>query len=284
MSRVADRGNDPFKNGHNAAAVMASTFYCREQQIGEEAQKEILRFMEHKLLRSRIYQPRRDEEADVNLITGLVDDLEAGVGQLRRSGHNIIFAVLSLQALREVPEAVTPERITGLRAMIQSFGKAKGNETASAPGEGMVDMQDEKKFIHALFEEYLDILELYLNGRGHHGYAGHVLTVGHALVNLHRLGYAKVAKKGVPAYWDFLREARKGANRGGKRVQDGPKRAPTPRDAAYWKQRVERRSRELTSSHLIKYPYSFYALAKDLEDPELKARIMENLYHLSAVS
>src|SRR5205807_5521525 len=29
MSRVADRGNDPFTGGHNAAAVMASAFFCR---------------------------------------------------------------------------------------------------------------------------------------------------------------------------------------------------------------------------------------------------------------
>ena len=77
MSRVAEKGNDPFKNGDNAAAVIASAYYTREQEIGEAAQKELLRSMGKKLLTSRIYAPRPEEVADATLVDGLVEELEA---------------------------------------------------------------------------------------------------------------------------------------------------------------------------------------------------------------
>ena len=110
MSRVAEKGNDPFFGGHNAAAVMASAFFAREERLDERTQKEIRSLIEARLLTSRIYTPRPKETADPALVEGLVKDLDAGIDTLRRSGHNIIFANICLKALREVPEAATPER------------------------------------------------------------------------------------------------------------------------------------------------------------------------------
>ena len=51
-----------------------------------------------------------------------------------------------------VPEAVTPERIDGLRKMVRSFGKTKGTAKDSDP---LVGLDDEEKFIHFIFEEFL---------------------------------------------------------------------------------------------------------------------------------
>jgi hypothetical protein len=65
-------------------------------------------------------------------------------------------------------------------------------------------------------------LDLYLHGKGHHGFAGHVLTVGHALLELKRMGYRETAYKGVEAYWQFVQEARDGADLGGEKVKDAP--------------------------------------------------------------
>lgn len=56
---------------------------------------------------------RTEKKADPELVEGLVKDLDAGIDSLRRSGHNIIFANISLKTLREVPEvpeAATPAR------------------------------------------------------------------------------------------------------------------------------------------------------------------------------
>jgi hypothetical protein len=283
MSRVAERGNDPFGGGHNAAAVMASVFFCREQKLDGPTQKEILSLVEGRLLTSPIYTPRPKETADPELVGALVKDLDAGIDSLRRSGHNIIFANMSLKALREVPEAATPERVAGLRKMVRSFGTGRGGARLRNDGT-FVDIADETKFVHFVFEEYLKALDLYLNGKGHHGFAGHLLTVGHALIELRRAGYKETADKGVAAYWQFVRQARDGADLGGEKVKAAPPRSPTPRERDYWARQGKRRAGVIVSSHLIKYPYSFFALAKELRDDALKQRLLEKLYHLSAVS
>ena len=37
-------------------------------------------------------------------------------------------------------------------------------------------------------------------------------------------------------------------------------------------------------SHTVKYPYSFYALAKDVKDEDLKRRILAKVYRLTATN
>lgn len=285
MSRVADKGNNPFSGGHNAAALISSAFFCREQKLDAETQKEILVLLEARLLTNSIYAERPKETADPKLVEGLIEDLDAGIATLRSSGHNIIFAVACLKALREVPEAVTSERVGGLRKMVASFGATKnGKPPANEKNDGFVDLTDEGKFVRFVFEEYLKALDLYLNGKGHHGFAGHLLTIGHALVELRRMGHKELAQKGVGAYWQFVRQARAGADLGGEKVKDGPSKPPTPLVREYWTAQAKRRSGEIVSSHIIKYPYSFYALAKDVRDDTLKQRIQEKLYHLTAIT
>jgi len=203
MSRVAEKGGT-FGLGHNAAAVISSAFFCREQGLDADTQKELLAYLDARLLKNSIYaEPRPKETADPKLVEGLFEDLDAGIGTLRGKGHNIIFAALCLKGLHSVPEAATPERIAGLRKMVQSFGRTSG-EGAKDP-EPLVGLDDERKFIHFVFEEFL-------RAKGS-GFDGHVLTIGHALVELNRMGHKDLARKGVPAYWDWVRASRAGEAR-----------------------------------------------------------------------
>ncbi len=268
MSRVAERGN-VFGLGHNAAAVISSAFFCREQRLGADTQNEVLAFLDARLLKNPIYAAARPKEAaDPKLVKGLLEDLDAGIATLRGKGHNIIFAVTCLKALRQVPEAATPERIDGLRKMVRRFGKTEGG--AAKDPDPLVGLDDERKFIHFVFEEFL-------NAQGD-GYDGHVVTIGHALVELYRMGHKDLARKGVPAYWQWVREAR------GATAEPGPVREPTPLTREYWAAQAKRRLGETVSSHMIKYPYSFYALAKDVRDEGLKKRILAKVSALTAIN
>jgi hypothetical protein len=47
---------------------------------------------------------------------------------------------------------------------------------------------------------------------------------------------------------------------------------------------VKHRVGETASSHRVKYPYSFYALAKDVKDEDLKKRILAKVYRLTATN
>jgi hypothetical protein len=283
-SRVADEGSDPFAGGHGAAAVISSAFFCRENKLDAATQEAILSLIEARLLISSIYASRPEEPADPALADGLVKDLDDGIDSLRSSGHNIIFAAVSLKALREVPEAATPARVKGLRSMVRSFGTGKVPRIPVKDEGSFSDLGDEKRFIRFIFEEYLSALDLYLDGKGHHGFAGHVLTVGHALVELCRMGYPETAHKGLQAYGQFIQQARNGADVGGRKVEGPPSRSPCPLDRDYWIEQLDRPAGGIVSSHLVKYPYSFYALSKDLPDGELRQRTLQKLYHLTAVS
>ena len=62
MSRVADKRNT-FAGGHNAAAVISSVFFCREQKLDADTQKEILAYLDARLFRNPIYAASRPREA-----------------------------------------------------------------------------------------------------------------------------------------------------------------------------------------------------------------------------
>jgi hypothetical protein len=282
MSRAADGDHDSFRVGHGAAAVIASVFFSRENGLDAATQQSILTLLEDRLLSHAVFAPRAPEAGDDKLVGGIVEDLDAGIGELRGSGHNIVFAVLSLLALREVPEAATAARVAGLRATVRSFGR--GRSPRPGPTDAIPDVADEVAFARFLFAEYLAALDLYLGGRGHHGFAGHVLTVGHALVELARLGHVEIARRGLPAFAQFLRQARRGADLGGRRVPDPPKPAPGPLDRDYWAGQLRRPADTLVSSHLVKYPYAFHALWPNLADQELRQRAQRQIFHLTAVS
>jgi hypothetical protein len=272
MSRVADKGNT-FGLGHNAAAVISSAFFCREQRLDADTQKEILAYLDARLLKNPIYAAARPKEtADKKLVEGLLEDLDAGIATLRGKGHNIIFAVTCLKALRAVPEAATPERIAGLRKMVRSFGKTKGEVEKDT--DPLVGLDDEQKFVHFVFEEFL-------KARGD-GFDGHVVTIGHALVELYRMGHKDLARKGVPAYWQWVRESRAVEDEG--KIAAAPPRALTPLTREYWAAQAKHRIGEIVSSHTVKYPYSFYALAKDVKDEDLKKRILAKVYRLTATN
>ena len=63
-----------------------------------------------------------------------------------------------------------------------------------------------------------------------------------------------------------------------------PPQAPTPLTRDYWAAQIKHKSGLIVRSHLIKYPYSFYALAKHVRYEKLKRRILDDVCHLTAIS
>ena len=135
-------------------------------------------------------------------------------------------------------------------------------------------LDDEQKFIHFIFEEFLKAAG--------DGFDGHVLTIGHALVELNRMGYKDLACKGVPAYWEWARGSR--ASEGEGEIATAPPQAPTPLTREYWAAQTSRHLGGIVGSHMVKYPYSFYALAKDVKDEDLKKRILAKVGRLTAIN
>jgi hypothetical protein len=74
------------------------------------------------------------------------------------------------------------------------------------------------------------------------------------LVELNRMGHKDIAKKGVPAYWQWVRESR--AGEGEDTATDPEPEKPTPLTHEYWAAQAKRHLGEIVSSHTVKYPYS----------------------------
>jgi hypothetical protein len=87
----------------------------------------------------------------------------------------------------------------------------------------------------------------------------------------------------VPAYWQWVREARAEADDGGGNAAPAPHREQTALTREYWAAQAERHIGGIVGSHMVKYPYSFYALAKDVKDEDLKKRILAKVYRLTAI-
>ncbi len=284
LSRAGDDGFDAFADGHGAAAVLAAAFFGREHDLDAATRQAMRELLDTRVLTSPLYAPRAEERADEALVAGLVTELDRGADSLRFSGHNLVFAAAALKALRALPEAATPARVDGLRRMVRSFGTGKVPGKRVDDAASFVDPADDAKFVRFLFAEYLRALDLYLDGKGHHGFAGHVLTVGHALIELCRLGHAATAQKAAPAFRQFVQRARNGDDVGGRKVKAPPAQFPGPLERAYWAQQLERPAGILITSHLVKYHYSFQALIRDLADAELKQRVLAKLWYLTATS
>src|SRR5262249_11835372 len=92
------------------------------------------------------------------------------------------------------------------------------------------------------------------------GFAGHLLTVGHALLELKRMGYGETAHKGVEAYWQFVQQARDGADLGGEKVKDAPPKPPTPLVREYWVRQGQRAAGAIVSSPLTTPLICFFPL------------------------
>ena len=271
MSRVAEKGN-VFGLGHNAAAVISSAFFCREQKLDADTQKEILAYLDARLLKNPIYEaPRPKEAADPKLVEGLLEDLDAGIATLRGKGHNIIFAVTCLKALREVPEAATPERIAGLRKMVQSFGKTKGGgREGFRPACGPRRREE----VHPLRVRGVPEGE---GRRVRRARGDDRARPGRAAPH----GAQGTGEEGRPG----LLAVGPGGTRADKVKARRPRvKAPTPLAREYWAAQAKRRVGEIVSSHTVKYPYSFYALAKDVTDEDLKKRILAKVSRLTAIN
>ena len=81
-----------------------------------------------------------------------------------------------------------------------------------------------------------------------------------------------------------MQQARAGADLGGQKVRSPKRPLPGPLEREYWVRQLERPAGSIVSSHLVKYPYSFFALLPDLADEELKQRALKQISHLTAVS
>ena len=260
-------GQNYFRDGHLAASVIAAYYLCHENGLGGSTQELIESRIEHELRDDAIFLPVPDEPQDSALLEKLLDTLSTGINDLREVGHNIIFGAAALKAFRDYPDAITPFRVDGICKLIDNF--ATTQNVAIDDNDGIPEIADESALIEFIFGEYLRSVSLY-SGYGQ-GWTGHLLTIGHAVIELSRLGYPDLAAPAHNAYRMYIKTMRRGPKETDKHIPDHPASPLTPLDHDYWE---TRKSVRLGLGHAFKYPYSFYSLLSGLNNPDLKRRCL----------
>jgi len=266
-------GKDYFRDGHIAASITAAYYLCHENGLGERTQDLVQSRIDEELRNDPIFRPAPVEPAGNSLLEQLLDTLSAGIGDLREVGHNIIFGAAALKAFRDCPGAITPFRIDGICRLIDNFTITQNIELQD--DDGVPGIADEDALIRFIFSEYLRSVSLY-TGYGQ-GWTGHLLTIGHAVIELNRLGYPQLAAQAHRAYRMYIRRIRRGPAKTDKHYPEHPPSALTPLDPDYWK-----RSKPVRPGlgHAFKYAYSFYNLLNGLNDTELGKRCVAESYRI----
>ncbi|MDH3900313.1 MAG: hypothetical protein OEU51_04625 [Gammaproteobacteria bacterium] len=266
-------GRNYFGDGHLGASVIAAYYLCHENGLEERTQNTIKSRIDHELRNDAPFLPVPDETPDAALLEQLVTTLSAGIGDLREVGHNIIFGAAALKAFRECPNAITPFRVEGICRLIDDF--ATTQNVSVEDDDGVPGIDDESALIEFIFGEFLRSVSLYA-GYGQ-GWAGHLLTMGHAVIELSRLGYPDLAAPAHNAYRMYIKSIRRGPKETDRHIPDHPASALTPLDHDYWKQRKSVLS---GLGHAFKYAYSFYNLISRLDNPDLKKRCLAESHRI----
>lgn len=259
---------DAFFGGHAGGAVIAAYYLCREGDL-EAGTSEVIQTAldRHYTIKP---DPFPDEKPAKDGVSGLLQSMEDGIDELCRDGHNVIFLSLVLRAFQDVPEAVTPARIEGIRKTIKALEPRR-------KGAGDIEIPEStSSYSEFVLEEFLASTE---GGPGQ-GFSGHILTYGRAILDLRTLGHEAFAQKCLNAFKLAVKNARPRSP--GKGYREDRKRVEfvRPTSKAYWDRRVAAGTMEL--GHLFKYPYGFFGLRRQSKNPELNTVCLDNSYRLFA--
>ena len=261
LSRAHER--DFFGDGHRGAALVAAYYFCHERALPSATQSVIADCLRHDLDRNDLFAPLPAQAATPELASKIVETLAVRIGSFKMAGHSVIFPSAALKAFREVPHAATPRRVEGICKLIKCFDSVKTDESAEI--ENIPGFDDEAEMVRFIFHEFLGALPRW-KGYGQ-GWAGHLLTFSHALIELSDLGYGNLTKAGHPALRSLISITRRGPREGDRPIPDHLPSPWTPLDAQYWK---GKRPGLNNLGHVFKYPYSYYNLLARLKDQELR--------------
>jgi len=262
---------DYFLDGHRGAAIISAVYLCRENAVEPGVAGIIANLIDEQWARTELCAPFAPEGSDPGLVDRIVECLSDNLAGLRQVGHNVIFPSLALKAFRDVPEAITPSRVTGICRLIESF-----TVTDVPMGEDveLPDMDDQVVAAEFILGEFVPCTERFV-GWGQ-GWSGHLLTYGKALMDLREQGYADLARQAEDGFGIYIRRIRMGPQEGAKHWEEHSPTDLTPLQERYWQEREG----DLRFGHMLKYPYGFYGLMKFAKDPEIRRQCLGAAYRV----
>ena len=267
---------DQFMEGHRGAGTLAGYYLVADGLAEPAAAGPIKSMLDREWADRPIFAPMADEAAapqDLDRLLAQLADAFASGGHV---GHNVIYPTFALRAFRRRPDLITRTRIDGIGIMATCYAKDKPTgQTRPAPFAPV-------PFSAWVLESFVKISDIY-RGFGN-GVPGHLVTYGQAVVDLHDLGYADLARIAETGYRDFVANVMKGPSaqerekqRENPKADSQPTTTMDPTLAPYWQDRPEG-IMEKTFAHETKYAYALLKHCRQANDPALTQRAMVPLF------
>lgn len=262
-----------FADGHRGASMIAAHLMCIDNEFDDAAASRIVELFDLNWAPTKLCDPFPEVDPVENATERVGKTLAEGGGVLREVGHDAIFAMLAIKAFRLVPESATPERVDGVCRLIRAFKPWR--DVAPDPGIDPPPFSDERAASRFVLKEASDAIDRF-QGFGQ-GFAGHMLTFGHSLIELAAMGDVEWAESCRAAFRKYVTVTRLGPQSGDRKIKDHPQSVLRPDDREYWQMRGDT---TLGIGHVFKYPYAYYDLIARAEDPTLEREFDAKAWHL----
>lgn len=179
---------------HWGAGILAGYYLCRDNALGEETTLAIKKQLDAAIAtQPGQFAPLPEEQADKALIEEVPKALlPAMQGGLRAHGHAVIFASLSVRAMRDAPHMAQPAVIKGLCGLSRQISK----HSPQKPAGSETSYTDTQAMIDALFDSLARFQPLLGRPSIRRPNFTHMVTHTEALMNLEMMGYSDLAKAG----------------------------------------------------------------------------------------
>ncbi|QIW19354.1 hypothetical protein [Bacillus thuringiensis] len=208
ISQCKKQTNDIW-HAHFGVAAIASYFFMKDNNMEEEITRSM--YSQTKMmLNKRNLGEVIDSKEEIDFQSAekmIIKSLEHTIDELHWVGHNVIYAALSLLAMKELQKWGDNQAIEGITNLILSFRKTipgrswigfttKEVKQLSIKDEIESEFKNPKQVSKFILKE-LSQFNIIYRAESHHDLIGHLLTFSHAINIMYDLGHRDIFHRGI---------------------------------------------------------------------------------------
>ncbi|MEJ9115665.1 hypothetical protein LAV76_23140 [Bacillus paramobilis] len=208
ISQCKRQTNDIW-HAHFGAAAIASYFFITDNNMEEEITRNMYSQTKRMLNKQNLGEVI-DNKEEINFQSAekmIIESLEHTIDELHWVGHNVIYAALSLLAMKELQKWGDNQEIEGITNLIFSFRKTipgrswigfttKEVKQLSIKEEIESELRNPEQLSTFILKE-LSQFNIIYRAEAHHDLIGHLLTFSHAINIMYDLGHRDIFRRGV---------------------------------------------------------------------------------------
>lgn len=279
---------------HFPAAVTAAYYLIAENNLSNELVCGITRQIDSLIAaKSNIFQPYAPAPLEQSPSKVITDALAETIDGFNDLGHNTIHAAYILKALKTLGEQCQEDVAKDMATTIRKYnggppGIWLGSASKVDPRFFQVkelkwtkeDASDEE--IAALcFEESGKYRNVYRH-LGSVAHLGHTLTQGQSLIELRRLGYENLQRRGMYSFESRILLARSSQDYVDSSLPLQNRSRFLPTEESFWNSEFNQTDWE--DGHIFKYAYSFYRLLSMVPEEKATTEVWENFRRIVSIN